>query len=156
MTSWREIASERSGSLERKNSMYKNSTQRIWVDMMYRCYRKKNTDFKYYGGRGIAVCRSWHTFADFFLDMGHPPSSDHTLERIDCNADYSKSNCRWATRSEQSRNLRRNRFVFYAGEKLTITDAAIKSGLGKDTIRYRLNSGWPESELFTSPYSFRL
>ena len=38
----------------------------IWCGLKDRCYRTKNSDFKYYGGRGIKVCDEWlHDFAKF-------------------------------------------------------------------------------------------
>lgn len=36
-----------------------------WSAMIGRCYNKKRSDFKYYGGKGVSVCERWHNFQNF-------------------------------------------------------------------------------------------
>ena len=79
-----------------------------WVGMKKRCSNKNRSDYKYYGARGITVCKRWRdSFAAFLDDMGRKPSPKHSIDRINCNGNYSKRNCRWATASEQRRNRRK-------------------------------------------------
>lgn len=76
-------------------------------NMINRCYNKKTKGYKYYGERGIKVCDSWLlNFEYFFKDMGFRPSDKHSIDRIDVNGNYEKSNCRWATKKEQIKNRR--------------------------------------------------
>ena len=75
-----------------------------WYDMMRRCYKEYRTDYKYYGGRGIQVCSRWHSFENFYADMGN--AEGLTLDRIDVNGNYEPSNCKWSTMSEQVKNRR--------------------------------------------------
>jgi len=78
----------------------------IYSMMKQRCNNPKHEAFLKYGGRGIKVCEAWGDVVQFHKDMGDPPSSEHTLDRIDNNKGYSADNCRWATKSQQSQNRR--------------------------------------------------
>jgi len=81
-----------------------------WRAMVARCTRPANTDWTYYGGRGIKVCDRWLTFANFLADMGERPNG-LTIDRIDPDGDYEPDNCRWASRRDQNRNQRRHKAV---------------------------------------------
>lgn len=96
--------------LMRKNTRHgKRGTKeyRVWNNMLQRTTNKKHNRFPDYGGRGITVCAEWMDFQNFFADMGLCPDGC-TLDRINNELGYGKSNCRWASKSIQSRNTRRS------------------------------------------------
>jgi hypothetical protein len=80
-------------------------TYRIWQGMIRRCEKPYDAGYKYYGGRGITVCKRWHAFKNFLKDMGERPPGQ-SLERKNNDKGYMPSNCRWATPAEQAANRR--------------------------------------------------
>ena len=124
-----------------KHGLVDSTAYKSWAGMMQRCYNEKNTQYAYYGGRGIAVHSSWHTFQRFFSDMGEKPEG-LTLERKDVNGDYSLENCCWATNTAQARNKRNNRKLTYQGATRTIAEWAEHLGMKYNTLHERLRRGW--------------
>lgn len=77
-----------------------------WRGMRERCLNPKHASYANYGGRGIRVCAEWlHSFAAFRSDMGVRPRG-HSLDRINSDGPYNRSNCRWADARTQARNSR--------------------------------------------------
>jgi hypothetical protein len=90
--------------------MHASTEYVIWASMLQRCENPKSTNYRLYGGRGIKVCRRWHKFENFYADMGSRPRG-LTIDRKDNDGNYTKANCRWATRKDQAQNRRKRKDV---------------------------------------------
>lgn len=112
-----------------------------WCHIKSRCYNKNVWNYNNYGGRGIIVCDRWkNSFENFLSDMGVRPSKNHSIDRYpNINGNYEPNNCRWATKIEQSRGVRTNKWLECNGEIMVLTDWAIKLNTFPSNINRMLN-----------------
>jgi hypothetical protein len=122
----------------------------IWQSIWFRCTNRHGRAYKNYGGRGITVHLRWRSFKNFLCDMGPRPSKNHSIERRNNSLGYSKDNCYWATRKEQSRNTRRTRMITYQGKTMCINDWAKHTGIARKVIARRLDKKWPIDDVFST------
>lgn len=129
--------------LERARTHGKSRTPiyELWSAMIKRCYTPSNGQYPNYGGRGISVCRRWHTFENFYADMGERPKG-MSLDRIDNDGDYKPSNCRWTTQKQQIRNKRNTARVMYQGKHVSLAELCEQRELPLKRVRNRLYAGW--------------
>jgi hypothetical protein len=91
-----------------KHGKSRSLVYRRWLAMKTRCYNEKaEKSYRYHGALGVKVADVWRNdFQAFYDYIGEPPTSLHTVDRIDPFGDYAPGNVRWATQSEQRSNLR--------------------------------------------------
>lgn len=126
---------------------------RAWQTMRLRCTEPSNAAYPNYGGRGITVCDRWMNSVEAFIeDMGRKPSPKHEIDRFpDNDGNYEPGNCRWATRTENSRNRRSSHSLTVDGETLTLAGWAERTGVSHTTITKRLKAGWPADRAVQTP-----
>jgi len=113
--------------------------RRCWLGMKARCINIKNPAYKNYGGGGITICQEWvDSFEVFLRDMGLRPSAKHSIERIDNNLGYNKTNCRWATKTEQNRNKRGVIIIEYKGVSKCLSEWASIHNISKYGLNHRI------------------
>jgi hypothetical protein len=119
--------------------------------MIQRCTDEKASNFHNYGGRGIVIDPRWlESVENFYADMGDPPTSKHSLDRIENDKGYSKANCRWATKTEQQNNRRGCVYLTYNGKSQTITQWSRELGIPPMTITARINQNRPIEEILST------
>ena len=150
------LQKEITGARFRTHGMTNQKVYRAWKAMIARCERPKTQLFHRYGGRGISVCTQWReSFQSFFNDMGHPPSSLHSLDRINNNGNYEPGNCRWSTRTEQLRNYSRNVLLTVKGETMPIAAWTERMGFPYREIENRIRGGWSVEDAVLTPIDRR-
>ena len=117
----------------------------VWLRIKARCLYPNATGYKDYGGRGIGICEEWknsyESFRAWALSNGYDPNAPYgkcMIERIDVNKDYCPENCKWVDRTEQANNTRRNHFITFQGETLTISQWGEKLGIDKKKLWERI------------------
>lgn len=136
-----------------KHGWSRTKLYKSWRDMKYRCEDAKRERYQSYGGRGISVCKEWsesfEAFRNWALENGYHVGL--TIDRIDVNGNYEPSNCRWATKEEQSKNKQNTRWVTAFGETKTVREWEEKYGIKGKTIIARISSGWENEDAVSRP-----
>jgi hypothetical protein len=122
------------------HGMSKTRIYKIWLGMIERCTKSNNKNYKKYGGKGIVVCSEWLLFEAFLRDMKEGYGDSLTLERINNNGNYEKSNCKWATYKEQADNRKTTIFLTVDGETKKLMEWAKISGINPNIIRQRVKT----------------
>ena len=76
---------------------------RIWMNIKQRCTNPKNNGYKYYGFKGVDICKEWLSYESFkkrAVAGGY--DSSLTIDRVDSARGYEPSNCRWITQRENT------------------------------------------------------
>ena len=139
---------------------------RKWQSIKNRCYNPNNSNYKYYGGRGIKICKEWvdnpTEFIIWAFVNGWKPELE--IDRIDNDGDYSPENCQFVTHSVNTvkkRLLSKNNTSGYRGvtklgkkwraritingkrKSLGLFDEPVFAALEYDYHAYVLNDGRP-------------
>lgn len=126
-------------------------TYTTWAAMRNRCHAPGNSKYYMYGAKGVTVCQRWRdSFEAFLEDMGERPEGC-TIDRVDGAKGYEPGNCRWATRTEQQRNVKSNVKIAFGGDTLCISEWGEKTGIPSRTISSRLRRGWTAEQALTIP-----
>lgn len=130
---------------------YKLPEYKTWKNMRTRCNNPNHKDYKFYGAKGIYVCKSWDSFNKFYSDMGPRPNKSYSIDRINTCGPYSSQNCRWATKLEQVNNMKSNRLLTYKNKTMTVAETSRYYELNYDRFRLRIQRGWTTKRAIETP-----
>lgn len=140
------------GKKNRTHGMSKTPTYVSWLDARKRCFSQQNKRYPQYGGRGISMCHSWAKSFDAFLsDMGTKPEG-MTLERVDVDGDYTKDNCTWATKAQQSQNTRRTKASWPTVREMRARHA---KGETSSSLARHFGMSWSNAKMIVSGATWR-
>ena len=126
-----------------------------WQRMKQRCYDSKTDSYKFYGGKGIKVCKRWiDSFESFLEDMGrrpakHPEFGKYSIDRINSEADYSPDNCKWSHAVDQIANRSNTVYITLGGVRKTLAQWIRDTGLSREKITYRIKAGWSDHDVLS-------
>jgi len=118
-----------------------------WKGMISRCTLPSQVGYKYYGGKGIKVCKRWLKYENFLADMGRCPPGC-SLDRKNNKKNYCKSNCRWATGDVQGANKSGTLWVRFSGKRQALKAWARELGFKYQTLVDRWHRGDRGKRLF--------
>ena len=133
----------RDGRFRKQHGLSNTRLYNIWRKLKDRVSNIKNKDYQNYGGRGISICEEWldvQNFYDWAMSNGY--SDGLSLDRIDNDGNYEPSNCRWTTRTIQSRNQRmqKNNKSGYRGVSYNKSQGKYKAQIRVNKIHIHLGS----------------
>ena len=133
---------------KKSHGMTNTRIYRIHQAMRTRCYNPNFPAYKYYGGKGIEICKEWddfNTFHKWAMENGY---DEHlTIDRINGNDDYKPENCRWITLADQQRNKDNNIVITINAESLSVLEVSKKYNIPMTTLRNRMLIGTRDEDL---------
>lgn len=110
--------------------------QELFRKIKQRCYSSNSKDYRWYGAKGIEICKEWLDYPPNFeiwaLQNGYKQGL--TIDRIDSTKNYSPSNCRWIELKENARRAGKVNWITIDGLTLTGRQWAEKLGTGINLI----------------------
>ena len=123
-------------SFNGKKSWTNRRIKRAFDAMYLRCYDENSKDYRWYGAKGVQICKEWLQnpllFEKWAINNGY--ADDLTIDRIDSDGDYSPENCQWIPLEENSRKAGKVNWITVNGETLTGRQWADKLNLGTNRI----------------------
>ncbi len=127
-----------------------SKTYIVWSHMIQRCTNAYCKEYRYYGSRGIKVCKRWLKFENFLKDMGEAPDR-YQIDRIENNKGYYTENCQWVTKKQQMRNKRDNHLITFEGKTRCMAEWSEIFNINYNTLQYRLNHRWSIQKALITP-----
>lgn len=137
---------------ERSQGYSATRLYRIWLNMHNRCYNKKHDAFKWYGKKGVSICKEWHDFLPFrewALANGYKETL--SIDRMNSSGNYEPSNCQWVNQKEQMNNVSSNKILEFQGVQYTQAQFAEKFNLKYHTVVNRIRMGWSLERIVSTP-----
>ena len=150
---WKQELTAERGRQNRRHGMVGTPSYESWSSMLSRCRRVHAPENRHHGGAGVTVCDRWDpqaggSFENFYADMGERLPGT-TIDRFpNKTGNYEPGNTRWATPKQQSNNLQSNVLIDFGGDRVTIAEAAQRSGIHPDTLGRRYRKGERGERLF--------
>lgn len=96
----------------------------VWIGIKNRCFNKKNKDYKYYGAKGIKMCKEWEDDYIFFKNwlLKNNYKKGLQLDRINNKGNYEPNNCRVVDSKHNNNNRGNNIYITHNNITKTLTE----------------------------------
>lgn len=126
----------------------------VFAKMKDRCYKENNPAYKWYGARGINISDEWLTdfksFYNWCIENGWEKGKE--IDRINNDAGYSSDNCRIVYPRVNANNKRNNVRLEFGGEKYSMYELELISGIPATRILRRVRDyGWSVERALMQP-----
>lgn len=123
-------------NFNRKLKWKNQRLRRTFEGMCSRCYNETTKDYRFYGARGIRICKEWLDNPTLFEDWAYQNGYTDTLtiDRIDSNKDYCPENCQWIPLEENSRKAGDVHWITVKNITLTGRQWSERLGLGVNSV----------------------
>lgn len=126
----------------------------VWNQIKQRCFNKNCKSYHNYGGRGIRMYGSWannyESFYHWAMQSGYKKGLE--IDRIDNNADYCPSNCRFVNRDTQANNKRNVKLYTLNGVAKSLPQWCREYEQDYYVVRQRVYKlGWTIEDALTTP-----
>lgn len=126
-----------------------------------RCENEADPDFRWYGGRGIAVgfADADHYIGHVYFGLGFTHGCDLEIDRIDNDGDYAPGNLRLATRTEQNINRSNTVWLRFGDGEIHATEFWRRYIDGVASLRtfFRwVHSGMSADDIIAHAYGLKL
>jgi hypothetical protein len=122
----------------------------VWCAMKARCYNKKRTQYKDYGGKGVIVCEEWKkdfkAFYNWAINNGWKKGLQLDKDIKGDGLLYSPETCCFVTPKNNSNKRRNNKILLHNGQSKTASEWAAFYNIKYQTFLTRLNRGWSFEE----------
>lgn len=131
---------ERQKVANASHGMSGTPTYKAWNSMMSKAWYQQ-----------ASVCPKWKKFEGFLKDMGERPERAGGIVRISKKEGFNKRNTRWSFREILVKTSGQTTTVQIDGIDLSLTRAAARMNVNKDTFFDRLARGWEVRRALTTP-----
>lgn len=139
-------------SVEASRTSFEDDLENLSNSALRRKYDKEANSHRnrkaYAKKKGWLFSPDWEDFRSFLRDMGPIPDEGYTLDRIDPTLEsYGPGLCRWASKTEQSRNRSITRYISVCGDRVPLAQFAQDLGKPYKTVHSALARGMTPEQL---------
>lgn len=127
----------------------------LWDGIKARCLNPNRGCYKNYGGRGVKICDEWKNdfmaFYNWAIANGWQKGLQIDKDILGDGLLYSPETCCFVTQKKNANNTRRNHYLLYEGETMTLAEFSEKINISPKLVSLRFRRGWSMDRIIATP-----